>query len=696
MADTPTDRQTASAETDVPASAPKPAELDASPTDGLSRVSALRWLVVIIAVAAVLRAVGLTYQLPVPSGPDAMGLIAVALRMGTGDLNPHMFTWPAAPFYFMAACYGVMFGVCRLLGIVEGSSAFKQWFFDDPTAFFVVTRLIMVTFGLLSVAAMYRLGCALGSRRRGLLAAAILAVTPAEVIFCHYQKSEPMLVLTTILALWALVRWWQRDGLGRVALAGAAIGLAIAVKYNASLLVLPALATWIHHVARSEPRSWRRQVAGRLAVGIVCMLLVFLALNPYLLLDAGEAMRQLTGQKLLTQGETPETPRSVPMLYLRTILPVCFGWVLYVAFGLAMAWLVVRAVRQHDESVLLLVFVLPYAAAMMTQKIATPYYPLPIVPALAIGTAGLVGAMHRYSRLITRAFVILLALPAGRCVVLACELALPSPVFKAEFWVAGNVPAGERIAHNHWLPPILPDHRHQFGHYHVAKTHPTVDDVRRLLDAGVRWFVFDTRRVDGRVEDVFGPRDDALAVETARFDAPDTYLPYRSGGVTIWRATQPTDVPPLVRVLPTSEMVEPAHAINTVFEHGLILLGVDQATIEGIEPGRVVEVATFWHLPAEMPRDLLMMGEIRGTGGIIADLTHRFGYGVDAVVRSSPNESLNVVHRVLLRPALRAKPGEYEAVIGLRDPESGRELQIIDGPGTGGVLCKLANLHVGP
>ncbi len=696
MADATQGRSGPDHRVDPAAPSPSSSRPSLTATGDLTRVEALRWLAAILALAAVLRSVGLTYQLPVPTGPDHLGLIAVALRMGTGDLNPHMFTWPAAPFYVMAACFGAMFGVCRLLGIVDGVAEFKQWFLDDPTAFFMVTRLIMVTIGLLSVAAMYRLGCALGSRRKGLLAAAMLAVTPAEVILCHYQKAEPMLVLATILGLWALVRWWQQDDFGRVALAGAAIGLAVAVKYNAALLVVPALATWIRHAMRSEGRSWRVLIVRRLLVGVACMMFVFVALNPYLVLDASEAMRQLTGQKELMQHGMAQAERFVPAEYLRVILPISFGWVLYAAFAVGSFWLAWRAARWRDESILLLAFILPYTAAMMSQKLVTSYYPLPLVPALALGTAGLIETLRRGSRLATWAFVVLLAHPTGRCVILACELALPGPIFKAEYWIASHVPPGDRIAHNHWLPPILPTHRHAFGRYPVAETHPTVDDVRRLIDSGVHWFVFNARRVDDRQDAVFGPREDRLATEVVRFDAPDTHLPLRSGGITIWRASQPTDAPPLVRVLPGRDVVTPPEPINATYEHGLVLLGVDRSRLGAVQAGRVVEVATYWHVPAGTADDLLITGQIRGAGGVIADLTHRFGYGAKEVADPAAEGSLNVVHRVLIRPARRAKPGAYEAVIGLRDGASGRSLAIIDGPAAPGEHCKLAELQVVP
>ncbi len=664
-----------------------------APFQDLPRVVALKRLAFVLVVAAVLRAVGLTYQLPVPTGPDHSDLMNVALRMGTGDLNPHMFTWPAAPFYFFAACYGVMFAVCRMVGIVDGVADFKQWFLTDPAAFHLAMRVINVTIGLISVAMLYRLGEELGSRRRGLLAAAILAVTPVDVIFCHYQKAEPLLVLTTILAFLAMVRWWWHDSLARAAWAGAAIGLACAVKYNAVLLVVPAIATWVRHLVASGERRWGRLILGRLVVGMVCVLVVFVVLNPYLILDFSEAWRQLTGQKELLEEGRGGLHATPVRSYIATVFPVSFGWLLYGYFVAGLVWMA-AVVRRRGAEVLLLAFVLVYVPVMMSQKLVTVYYVLPAVPALALGASGLAMDLGRVFRPLSWAMVGLLAVPMVRSLQLDYQLALPGPLFRAEYWVRDNIPAGDRIVHRHWLPPQLAVHRYQFGRYvWPLDIRLRREQVESFLERGVTWFVLHTKNVGGHVDELFGPKDSPVAREVMRFEEPRRLLPASAGGITIWKATRSADVPALAEVI-GGDAAAPETEIGAEFENGLRLLGVDPLSPGPFEPGEIKELTTYWHVPKGSPRRFLVTGEIRGEGGFLADLTHELAYGITDFVGRPTDSACTVRHRILVRPGYRAKPGAYDVLVGLREIGSKSGATIVDGPGAPGVYCSVARIDV--
>ncbi|MBN1346055.1 MAG: glycosyltransferase family 39 protein [Phycisphaerae bacterium] len=664
--------------------------------DDIAQSTALRWLILIMAAAAVLRTAGITYQLPVPTGPDHSSLIAVSLRMGTGDLNPHWFTWPAAPFYFLAGCFGLMFAACRALGVVSDASEMKQWFFEDPSAFYLYVRFIMVATGLVSVAVMYRIGCLLRSRRVGLLAAAILAVTPAEVILCHYQKAEPLLVLATLLALAALIRWWRHDSPWRTVLAGAAIGLACAVKYNAAPLVLPALAAWLHH-AFGELRGQRGRLLGRLALGVAAMLVVFLALNPYLLLDATEAARQLSGQKeLMTTGRggLHVTPA---WSYVFVVFPIAFGWVLYAAFAVGLAWLAVVSVRGRGVEVLLLAFVIAYGGMMMTTRLVTAYYPLPIVPALALGLAGAIDDVARRWRHVVWLSVILLLFPMGRSLILDYRLALPEAISRAEHWVADNIPSGQRLVHHHWLPPLLAANRYRLGCYPWQQNVKlNREDLESIVERGVTWMVFDLSQVAGRESELFGPEDKPLAREIKRFEGQNTLLPARSGGVSIWHVNDPAPVPPLVEVLDPSRAISPRHASGAIFQGDIALLGSDPPTDLHLEPGQIIELCVYWRMPTDETRKLLVTGEFRGQHGVLSDLTHELGYGVIVSAGTASGPARVFRERILVRANLRAKPGEYRVMLGLRDVGSSGAIPVVSGAGSPGTESEVASLNIQP
>jgi len=671
-------------------------EIQPEGVEDLSHIAALRWLALILTIAAVLRTVGLTYQLPIPSGPDNIDLVGGALRVGTGDLNPHRFTWPAAPFYFLAICYGVMFLACRALGITASTSEFRQWFFDDPSAFFLVTRLIMVATGLLSVVMIYRIGRQLSDRRRGLWAAAMLAVTPVEVIMCHYQKAEPLLVLTILLAWAAIVRWWQQDSVDRVGIAGAAIGLACAVKYNAALLVVPAAATWIHHASIAGRGLLRQMVLKRLVVGGLVLICTFLALNPYLLLDAREALRQLAGQKEFMQTATSPIHQTPVRSYLTILFPVAFGWMLYAIYGAGFVWLVVRSLRRHGSEAMMVLFVLFYAATMMTQKLVTPYYPLPMVPILALGAAGFCCQIIRKIRLASWGLGLALAGPAGTSLVMAYQLAMPGPSLQAEHWIKSNVPAGNRLAHRHWIPPLLPSTRERLGCYQWPQEPRVVrSQVDELIQKGVHWLVLTTRDVEGREDELFGPVNARSARLAFRVCKPEQFLRMIGGGIDVWEMRGSCAVPPLARGVSDPEEVNPARQLEECFEGGVILIGTDSFDVgRSVLAGNTFELATYWLVPPGDTRRLTIVGDLCGEGGYLAHLSQQFAYGIDEFARRPSSRPCTVIHRLVLRPGYRAKPGDYTVRVGLRDPVAQRDLSIVKGPHAGHRFCELERITV--
>jgi hypothetical protein len=93
---------------------------------------------------------------------------------------------------------------------------------------FAGTALILVVFLLAS---------GLAGPHAGLLAAAAIATYPPLIRATGDLVSEPLGALTLALAALALLGAWRRPGVGRIALAGAALGAALLVR--ADLLVLP-------------------------------------------------------------------------------------------------------------------------------------------------------------------------------------------------------------------------------------------------------------------------------------------------------------------------------------------------------------------------------------------------------------------------------------------------------------------------
>lgn len=130
--------------------------------------------------------------------------------------------------------------------------------------------LVIALIGTASVVVAGLLGREVGGRRLGtpigLLAAALVALSPNVWINDGNVLSESPAILLILLVAWTAYRCWARPSWGRAALVGALIGLAMLVRPESGLLVVLVAApiTLLH---RSSP--WRDRIGRLVAVGVV-------------------------------------------------------------------------------------------------------------------------------------------------------------------------------------------------------------------------------------------------------------------------------------------------------------------------------------------------------------------------------------------------------------------------------------------
>jgi 4-amino-4-deoxy-L-arabinose transferase-like glycosyltransferase len=93
-----------------------------------------------------------------------------------------------------------------------------------------------------AVALTYAAVARIGGRWAGLLAGAVLAVTPVAVLMFRFNNPDAVMVLLMTAAAYCTVRALDRNGARWMALAGAAVGLAFLAKMLEGVMVVPALA----------------------------------------------------------------------------------------------------------------------------------------------------------------------------------------------------------------------------------------------------------------------------------------------------------------------------------------------------------------------------------------------------------------------------------------------------------------------
>jgi 4-amino-4-deoxy-L-arabinose transferase-like glycosyltransferase len=409
-------------------------------------------LVAVLALAAGLRLVGVRNGLPFPLlNPDERSIVPRAWSMvHGGGADPGWFDYPSLVMYLLAP--------------------FQAWA-DEPS--YLTGRLVMVAVGVAGVAAAWWLGARAYGTVAGFVAATATAVETTHVAYSRMAVTDIALTLGVTVALALMV-------MGRIELAGVAIGLATSAKYPGILLLAPLVVA-----------AWGRW--GRLAAGGGLAVVAFAVTSPYVLLNLGRAADDA--------WRVQQSARNGWLGFEHDhAAPIAFVDRLWEGFGpallVAVAGLVVALVRRTRADLVLAVFCVVYFADLLTVDAHFDRYVLPLVPAL--------GALAGRIRSLAPVTVLLLAVPLTWSVRDARELTKTDARVVAHHWIDANLPKGARVA----VDPSTPD-LEGYRVLHLLLPRPGEDPdpnraLDRLRDEKIRYLV-----LTGAVEDrVFAARED--------------------------------------------------------------------------------------------------------------------------------------------------------------------------------------------
>jgi 4-amino-4-deoxy-L-arabinose transferase-like glycosyltransferase len=349
------------------------------------RIHAVLGLILLGAAGLRLAAVGLGHPfLSVQPDEDANALRA--LRLAHGELNPQYFYYPALLWYLLAAVYRLVFWFGRELGLLLTWDDFARFYTNGPTLFYL-GRVLSVGFGTATVACLYLLGRRAFSSTHGLLAASFLAGAFLHVRDSALSTTEAPLTFFVVVALLGAVRVHQEGRVRDYGLTGLAAGLAAATKYNA---VLVFVALGVAHVLRRVDQGipvlrtlceWRFVGAGLLA-GVV-----FVALNPFLLLDWPHAWATPDDWGSLAWEwryvHTVEYLDLHPVWWYHLSVSLRYGMGVAL-LALALAGLLLGLWRRDAASLVLLSFTLTFFATMASLQAVFVRYMTPLVPVLCL------------------------------------------------------------------------------------------------------------------------------------------------------------------------------------------------------------------------------------------------------------------------------------------------------------------------
>ncbi len=401
-------------------------------------------LVGVLALALVLRLWGIAYGLPHLYNWDEPTVVNRAMRFGSGDLNPHFFYYPTLWMYTLFALFGAYFGAGKLTGHFHSASDLGVEYFTDPTNTYLIARIATAVVGTLTVLAAYRVGARLWGRSTGLVAAAFLSVATVHVVTSQQAVTDVPHALPIVAAMVPILAIAGGGRRRDYALAGVLIGLGIATKYLAALLVVPLI---VAHFARTRAGDEPAPRHADLGLALALVGLAFFVGAPYCLLDVGTLLRDLRAQSELSAGGSGTSFGY----YLLGVLPADLGLpmlLLAVAGGLAV-------VRQKGPlRWVLLSFPVLYLLFVARYPKGFPRYVIPLEPFLVLLAAH---AAVTFVRRVRKAAV----RQATAVVLVAGALAYPAwavvgwnrlvagevdPRTRAAAWFEGHVPADTTVA----------------------------------------------------------------------------------------------------------------------------------------------------------------------------------------------------------------------------------------------------------
>jgi hypothetical protein len=455
----------------------------------------------------ILRLVGISTGLPyIYNADENSHFVPRAVGMFGHSLNPDYFVNPPAYTYLVHLLFALRWGTSP--ATVGGAYA------ADPTAAYEIARAASATLGAVAVVLTALAAARLfDDRRVGIVAGALLGVAFLPVHYSHFALNDAPTLAPLALALVGVAGIYRTGRTREYLLAGGALGVAIATKYTAGIIV-PAIvaAALVSPVAHARWRSLA------ICAGLVCA--GFLVANPYALLDHHgfiDGLQKQTETAAGDEGGKLGLANSSGWIYYLGTFLWGFGWLPCLAALGGGAALIAR--RRPLAWVLIPAPLLLFLYLGQQSRFFARWM-LPIYPLLAMLAAwGLIVLVQRIRwRWALAAGATLLCLQ-GLVYSIHNDrvLARQDTRQAARDWMVANIPAGSKIV----VEPIAPD---QWA--------ADVGSFNPATSSGNRWNKFRTSRsqYDNEGNLIHGAARVVKLEDYERTLRPDLVRAYREGG----------------------------------------------------------------------------------------------------------------------------------------------------------------------
>ena len=432
---------------------------------GLQSVFNNRWyLIVIVLIGASFRLYGIDVGLPYLYDPDEPDFVERALSMlNHRDLNPHWFGHPGTTtMYLLAGIYVVMYGVGTVMGIFTSPEDFKALYWEDPTAIYLIGRILSTLFDLGTIILVYLIARRLFNSLTGLLTALIIALSPVHIYYSQLVRTDNMMTFLILVSFWFCLDILEKRKWSSYIFAGFFLGLAVATKYPA---VVMCLVIALSHILSSPSKAYK---ISRLSLAAVASLGGAFIGSPYLFLDFSTVLTDVIREARPTHlGHTSFGVFETLVWYAKGPFIKALS---FIGFLLSVIGLVLSVVSKEKGKWILVSFPLLFLLFISNLNLRWERWALPIIPFLAICAASTIicsfyWLVKRNSWLtaVVVSSVLLIAIGAPLMEKNILEASLrtkPETRTLAKDWMVKNIPEGSRVVLE-LLTPQLPLERYR-------------------------------------------------------------------------------------------------------------------------------------------------------------------------------------------------------------------------------------------
>jgi len=365
---------------------------------GLKRHAEIIIVIFIFSIAFIMRVWGSQFALPVLYNVDEAQMVSAAVRFGTGDLNPHSFIYPSLFKYVLFVAYGIYFIGGSVLGKFSSLIEFRYLYFNDPSVFYHIGRIISALAGSLTVLAVYFLGKKTYSKKVGFIAAIFFSFGSLHLLYSQVALSDVTMVFFATLSLYFMIRVSRERYVKNYVLAGIFGGLAISTKYNGVFLLIPLFVAHFFGIFGDRNRLGpvKQLQIDKLALGYLFVVVFFFVGTPFALLDFRTFLQDLHFQSVVITHSCDSIWAffSSSASYIsKLFLPHTLNWDTNYVGMLAVIGIIFAFFRHTKDDFILLSFVLVHFV-FFTYKTSVAFvkshYMLPIFPFVYVLVARLI------------------------------------------------------------------------------------------------------------------------------------------------------------------------------------------------------------------------------------------------------------------------------------------------------------------